>query len=383
MSLCEVAYRAISPDLFRISTFSLIKEFQTFILRTCFCRFFVVWIPCILFASCNSPLDIKPIWQGKKSLALERLLSIGTDDVELENYIFGLICDIEIDKHGNIYVFDAGLFRIQKYGSDGTYMRSFGNGHGMKDGQFLRPKRIAFDSNGNLYALDFELRKITVFDSIGENVRKIKVPMMPSHIAIDRDDNIYVIGDPRTYKGPLIHKYHKDGLFLASFCSRNGVHKLALRSGNHGWITTDKTGNVYYTLSYPYEIRKFSPDGKLLRRITRPTPSFKAPYKVSRKLNDKVLMRSGTVDLLILPNGNIVNLIYHREPHRTGVYPDLRLDLFSPQGDWLLNLPLKSLGIERYGPMEIDDSGNFYISQGNPNPRVVKYSISVVDNNEK
>lgn len=341
-------------------------------------------IPCFPIASCNSPVDdIKPIWQGKKALVLERLLSIGTNDVELENYIFGLIGDIGIDRHSNVYVFDAGLFRIQKYSPDGTYMRSFGSGQGMKDGQFLRPKRIAFDSKGNLYALDFELRQITVFDSIGENVRKIKVPMMPSHFAIAGDDYIYVTGDPRTYKGPLIHKYHKDGSFLASFCSRNGVHKLALRSGNHGWITTDKTGNVYFTLSYPYEIRKFSPDGELLRRITRPTPSFKAPYKVSGRLNAKVLMRSGTLDLLILPNGNIVHLIYHREPDRTGVYPDLRFDIFSPKGDWLLNVPLKNLGIERYGPMEIDDSGNFYISQGHPNPRVVKYSISVVDKNEE
>lgn len=176
-----------------------------------------------------------------------------------------------------------------------------------------------------------------------------------------------------------MHKYETDGTFVTAFCDRKGVHDLALRSGNFGWLATDVRGYLYYTLPYPYEIRKFSAEGLLIDRFTRPTPSFREPFIKRQEPRDKVLMASGTMDLLILPTGIIIHVVYHRKSFSKHAYPDLYLDVFSPDGDWLLNVPLSNVGLDKYGPMAVANDGFFYVGQADPYPRVVKYSLSIVD----
>ena len=255
---------------------------------------FVTIFISVLAFGCDDSEDLRLDMRGANTIVLDSLNTIGTRGVEGSRIELGRIGYIEIDQKSNIYVVDAGLFRINKYSPRGEFVRTFGSGHGLGNGQFLRPKRIAFDSKGNVYALDFERRNVTVFDSMGSVVDVFSVPMMPSHIVIDRDDHLYILGDPRSYRGPLIHKYKTNGTFLMSFCDRKGIHELALKSGNFGYITKDRFGNLYYSLPYPYEIRKFTPEGKLTARFSRPTPEFKEPFLIRQIHVDKVRMPSGT-----------------------------------------------------------------------------------------
>jgi DNA-binding beta-propeller fold protein YncE len=60
---------------------------------------------------------------------------------------------IAVDSSGNVYVVDTRNNRIQKFSSDGTFIRAWGS-EGCGTDQFLIPHDIAVDSSGNVYVTD-------------------------------------------------------------------------------------------------------------------------------------------------------------------------------------------------------------------------------------
>ncbi len=323
----------------------------------------------------------KPLWIETNTMELKQQLTIGTSDIKRNEYVFGNVSDIKCDTDGDIYIADAGLFRIQKYSSNGTFERSFGMGNGREPGQFMRLMHIDVDKSKDVYATDYALRRITVFDSIGIVKNTIRVRMKPAQIIVGQKGSIYIIGNPMSYTGPLIHMLNLHGTFVKSFCKRDGIPDLALKSGNFGWLATDNDGNIYYTLTYPIEIRKFTEDGDLLARFTRPVPFLSPPIVVRAKGGmKKVWMGSGSMNLFALPDGKLVHLIYHRDRNKPEMYPRLYFDIFSRRGEWLLCVPLSRLGLRKYGTLGTDLRGGLYVNHRTPYSRVTKYSLTFPDN---
>ena len=332
-----------------------------------------------LFVNCSRHAP-EPMWSSTHTVFLKEQLTIGTDDIVQDNYIFGNVTDIKTDIHGYIYVADAGLFRVQKYTSRGGFIRTIGCGNGREPGQFMRLMKIGVDSEGNVFTTDYNLRRITVFDSIGTVKRTIQVAMKPAQLIIGKDGFLYVIGNPMSYSGPIIHKYLPDGSFVKAFCSRKGIPDLVIKSGNFGRLLSDRDENIYYTLAYPYEIRKFSSDGVLLAKFTRRAPFFVSPIVVPVDGGGKkVWMESGTMDLMALPDGKLMHLIYERDRNRPELYPKLYFDILSQSGDWLLCLEFHKLGLKYYGALGMDQHGNLYVNHRKPYSKVTKYSFSIAE----
>lgn len=68
---------------------------------------------------------------------------------------------------GRLYASDFGDFKVKVYGLDGTFERSvgqYGNGFGM----FVRPKGIAVDRDGILYAVDAGFENVQMFNPEGD-----------------------------------------------------------------------------------------------------------------------------------------------------------------------------------------------------------------------
>lgn len=344
-------------------------------------EFSVLFLFIASFVTCDRAQDPQPLWAGAKTIVLNKETTIGSSDLDNDEFVFGVVSDIKADVRGNIYVADAGLFCIRKFTSLGTFVCTFGFGNGREPGQFMRLMKIAINAKGEVFATDSTLRRITVFDSTGNVINTIQVPMKPAQVIVNGKNDIYVVGNPISYSGPLIHKYRSDGSLLETFCKRDGIPALALKSGNFGWLASDRDGNIYYTVPFPYEIRKFSSDGELLAKFTRPVPFFAKPIVVpaDKPPAKKVWMASGTMDLLILPDGKLMHLIYKRDRKRPNMQPELYFDVFSPLGDWLLSLPIQSLGLKTYGTLGMDHDWNFYVNHRRPFSRVTKYSVSIAD----
>ena len=105
---------------------------------------------------------------------------------------------VTVDPQGDVYVTDTLNSRVQKFGPDGKYLRSFGqrgNGWGMFD----KPKGAALDSFGNVYVADSGWSNVQIFNQKGEillffggNGRNPGLLWAPTAVAIDKQDRIYV-----------------------------------------------------------------------------------------------------------------------------------------------------------------------------------------------
>jgi hypothetical protein len=108
-----------------------------------------------------------------------------------EDYLFYNIWDIEVDRHDNIYVLDAGSCRIQKYDRRGKFVQTIGR-QGQGPGEFERPVHIFFDVEDNIYILG--LSKIHILNKDGDFMKRLTTQSFIMNIAPERPDNILVTG---------------------------------------------------------------------------------------------------------------------------------------------------------------------------------------------
>ena len=130
---------------------------------------------------------------------------------------------IAIDSSGNVYVADSGNSRIQKFTSDGTFIREWGSGGtGTGDGEFYEPTEIAIDSSGNVYVSDFAINRIQKFTSDGTFIRKWGTQGSgdgqfgypgPMGIAVDSSGNVYVAD----FANSRIQKFTSSGTFITKW----------------------------------------------------------------------------------------------------------------------------------------------------------------------
>ena len=72
---------------------------------------------------------------------------------------------VAVNRRDEIAVTEAYNHRVQVFGSDGTYLRSFGT-KGNKQEEFDTPTGIAFDKNGNIIVVDDH--RVQIFSEKGE-----------------------------------------------------------------------------------------------------------------------------------------------------------------------------------------------------------------------
>lgn len=317
----------------------------------------------------------EPQWGDKISPKTTELLTIGKDDFADENYFFSAIADIKIDDEGFIYILDAKNCRVQKFSKTGQYILSFGQGKGQGPAQFLTPMQITFDSMKNLYVTDMDLSRITIFDASGKLLKTIKAKTMPYDIIVGKNGNIYISSllDMGKYR---INVYSfETGRLVTSFCENRDDTELEIKSGNTGCLGQDKDGNIYYSFCYPYEIRKFSPEGKLLRRFNRKADFFELP-KVNKRGAMSIKARS--MDLEIFPDGKILNIvrdIQDLKARKVIFY----FDLFSRDGKWLSSFSSTAFNNDWIRYIALDVNGNLYMDFSHPYPFVKKFSLEFIE----
>lgn len=152
---------------------------------------------------------------------------------------------LSVHPDGRLFVADTHYHRVCVFSRDGALLDMFGR-EGTRDGEFLLPTDVAFDSAGNIYVAEYQGNdRITKwsadFEFVGilalEPIEGIRLSR-PAGIAIDRDDT----------------------LWIADACNHRIVHlDLEGRTLNVFGGFGDQPGK----LRYPYDI-DLGPDGSLL-----------------------------------------------------------------------------------------------------------------------
>ena len=151
---------------------------------------------------------------------------------------------IAINSYDSTFVVDTGNNRIQKFDSNGDFIKMWGS-EGKEPGNFFSPQGLAIDSNDNVYVVDTGNNRIQKFDSNGNNITmwgssgyEQGIFYYPQGIAIDTNDNVYVVdtGSDR------ILKFDGNGKYIGEWANNATFGSL---SSDGMTVKIDQKGILY------------------------------------------------------------------------------------------------------------------------------------------
>ncbi len=173
---------------------------------------------------------------------------------------------VDVDSDGNVYASDEYLNRISAFDGEGGFLSSWGH-PGSADGDLNGPSGLAFDSQDNLYVVDSlnsRVQKftrggnfITAWGRHGQGDGELD---MPWGICVDHEDNVYVAD----WRNNRVQKFSPDGKLLVKFeGSSSGVGDLCGPAG----VAVDSDGDVYVTDWDNHRLQVYGPDGQFITSL--------------------------------------------------------------------------------------------------------------------
>ena len=178
--------------------------------------------------------------------------------------------DFALAEDDVVYVISRGAEelgqRISKVTLDHRFLGQFG-GYGRGDGQFVWPRSIALDADGQVYASDDFLNRVSVFDpdgvyrsGWGESGSDAGQLNGPCGMACDADGNILVV-DSQNHR---VQKFTGEGVFLSGF----GQPGKGDGEFNLPWgLCVDDAGSIYVADWKNHRVQKFDADGNFLLKF--------------------------------------------------------------------------------------------------------------------
>ena len=238
--------------------------------------------------------SVTPQWTAETAwrLSAEPLVDIGGGDTD-EQQLFRVVGALRL-ADGSIVVANAGTSELRFYDDGGQYLRSAG-GEGDGPGEFRQIRWVQRLGEDSLAAYDRRQRRLSVFDREGRFVRSLLLesvggrPARANGVLTDGRvlaSSTAAIGPPRSgrYRAPVtLLLYAADGSRGDSMGSNAGVEVFIHRRTSGGIIvmpapfgrfaTTVVHGDRLLTgATDEYELRTFTPDGRLTTIVRRLVP---------------------------------------------------------------------------------------------------------------
>lgn len=238
----------------------------------------------------------------KMRLVFKEELSIGEVEGD-ENYMFGKGISFNTDEEGNFYVTSYDDNKILKYSPEGEYVLSIGR-KGQGPGEFQSPSIVRFDKDGFLYVVDSISRRISFFNKDGKYLRQMPlVGRYPDLFSINSDGYIVARKWKMTQEAKVMKQISVFGLFdnrfetieefykdeietplptgrdessLAQYVAKS-ISVMAFRP--EAMLIQDSNDFIYFSFPFNYEIKIFSPKGKLAKIIKRECE----PIRINKK----------------------------------------------------------------------------------------------------
>ena len=198
-----------------------------------------------------------------------KYFKIGEFEDDNGNGKLALPLGIDLDKQGNLYVFDGKLKQIEIYDPNGKYLRSIGNPN-----EFARPAGIAVNKDATrIYAVDIggsssNEHKVLVFDAqsgkhlfdIGKRGTDKGEFNLPRDTVIAPDGSLYVV-DGGNFR---VQKFDADGKFISTF---GDIGRQPGQFSRPKEAAVDPDGNIYVVDATFGNFQIFNSQGQLLLAI--------------------------------------------------------------------------------------------------------------------
>jgi hypothetical protein len=242
-------------------------------------------------------------------LTLKEDWVIGGEEAEGE-YAIAHPYGLAVDGEGRVYVLELREQRIKVFDQAGKFLRSIGR-KGQGPGEIGSTFAIFVIGEANeLVVPDTGNRRFSFFSSDGKFLRSVPIHEIGfASGAIDSKGAIYLDDSPLDlYAGrSILKKLSPDGTrLLTEVLNRPQNHSNNPFSPRERWII-DAQDRLIYGDAKTYEIRYFSPDGKLARKIVREYE----PLKVTTKDMDEFESRKTPPGIVMPPRKTIKYSTHH------------------------------------------------------------------------
>lgn len=221
--------------------------------------------------------------------------------------------DLAVDEDNNVYVLDAGNYRVQVVNDKGRYKDQWGE-RGDEDGYFDEPVALAINSDSDfLVILDQGAFRIHKFEpdgthllSFGEEGRRKGDFERPVDVTIDTLDYVYVLDRGRG----MILKFHDSGAFVGEWGDR-GKPEERLEDPVSIAYSDELTGFIYVLDAGKMALLKYQRDGEFEEVINLVPDVLKdgmKPVKVEINNENEVFVLDGLNGKLIKLNGDEINV---------------------------------------------------------------------------
>jgi hypothetical protein len=322
-----------------------------------------------VITGCSGKVEHRPV-----DIKLEKDLTIGGSEEDI-NQVFKLILSATVDGQGNIYILDTNLGVVRKFDKDGKFLWEL-NRKGQGPGEFLRVVDLATGSDGQVFIVDQNSRKIMIFSGEGHFIDEFKViEGEPTEIAVDSKDFIYV-NFPFRLKDFLIHKYNPRGEKITAFMEAGFSEEKDrfLREAKNGiTFCIDRQDNIYATYTREYKTLKYSPSGKLLKVWTRDLPKTPQPIWKYNPQPGWIEIKGDRIiqDIAVDSTGNVYALWGWMDSEK-----GLLIDIFNPDGQYLGNFYSGVKPVEdSLQFFHIDRRDNLYIIEPLTEPQLYRFKM--------
>ena len=199
-------------------------------------------------------------------------LTIGQQSGKPE-YMFSQVRDIEVDAQGNIYAIEFKEKHVRVFDRNGIYLRTVGR-PGQGPGEFNEPVGVHVNSAGEVMVTDGATRSVKYFSSDGIYLRQYLLKTSyPMAIDYGAQDVFYIMDfsmEPPGFKLSRLDSRTGESSPLASWAMPLPDPKRAsIFDPIMSFDVMPDDRLLYGCPTEGYEIRIFSPDGRLERRILK------------------------------------------------------------------------------------------------------------------